>query len=75
MNKKKFNDDSNEFSGFVKLLVLIFEMGLILLACTACLLILISTLPVIIKTAAFGLFAFVIRMLVKHFTTVVILER
>lgn len=66
MKEKEFNNKNNSHD--VKILVLFFEMSVILLACAACLLILMSSLPVILKTAAFGLFAFVVRMLVKHLT-------
>jgi len=70
MKEKKLNGNKNENPDLVKVLVLIFEMGVIFLSCAVCMLILISSLPLVIKTAAFGLFAFVIKALVKHLTTI-----
>lgn len=58
----------------VKTFVLFFEMGIILLACAACLFILVAPISIIIKSAAFGLFAFVVRRLVRHLTSITILE-
>lgn len=75
MKEKERNIGKREaVSVNVKTLVLFFEMGIILLACAACLCILAAPLSILIKSAAFGLFAFVVRRLVRHLTAITILE-
>lgn len=75
MERKEINAGKREANyGNFKKFILIFEMGIILLACAACLVILAAPLSIVIKAAAFGLFAFVVRNLVRHLTTATIFE-